>query len=189
MGFQVVYVADGELTKVKKVNRVEYLADGELSLVKQVDYIDRIRNFAYLSQPYNKMRMMNVPAIEGVYTLNYTSPNYDTEILSIVVTCSGYGEDDYFNLWVNGELWFDTWFPTEVKEGLYIGTSTYVYKCGPNTPFVLKFVNKSGTSKKVWVGFRFLKEKSEADNMEVEPVDTTSIEGYEPIEAADILDT
>lgn len=189
MGFQVVYVADGELTKVKKVNRVEYLADGELTRVKNIDYIDKIRNFAYLSQPYSKMLLMNVPAIEGTYTLNYTSPNEDTELLSIVVTCSGYGEDDYFNMWVNGELWFDTWFPTEVKEGLYIGTSTYVYKCNPNTPFVLKFANKSGTSKKVWVGFRFLKEKSEAENMELPWIDTTSIEGYEPLDSADSLDT
>lgn len=189
MGFQVVYVADGELTKVKKVNRVEYLADGELSLVKQVDYIDRIKNFAYLEQPYNKMKLMNVPAIEGVYELNYESLDKEMELLSIVVTCSGYGEDDYYNIWVNGELLFNTWFPTEVKEGLYIGTSTYVYKCPPKSNFKMKFVNKSGTSKKVWVGFRFLKARNVEENMDVEDVDTSAIEEYSPLTSADLLDT
>lgn len=183
MGFQVVYVADGELTKVKRVNRVEYLADGMLSEVKAVDYVDRIRNFAYLSQPYNKMIMMNVPAMEGIYDLEYESPDETTELLSIVVTCSGYGEDDYYNMWVNGELWFDTWFPTEVKEGLYIGTSTYVYQCDPRTPFLLRFVNKSGTAKKLWLGIRFLKEKEPAENTDVPDVDTTVFGNYSPITA------
>lgn len=174
MGFQVVYVADGELTKVKRVNRVEYLADGQLSLVKQVGYVDRIRNFAYLNQPYNKMLVMNIPAIVGTYELQYESPDEDTELLSIVVTCSGYGEDDYYNMWVNGELWFDTWFPTEVKEGLFIGTSSYVYPCDPRTPFLLKFRNTSGTAKKLWLGLRFLKEKSTAENTNVPNVDTSA---------------
>ena len=128
MGFQVVYVAGGELDKVKKVN-----------------YVEKIKNFAQLTQPYNKMTMINIPAITGVFDLEYTSPDEEMELLSIVVTCSGYGENDYYNLYVNDELWFDTWFPTEVKEGLYIGTSTYVYVLPASSKFTLKFVNISGT--------------------------------------------
>ena len=107
MGFHVVYVAGGEIDKVK--------------------YVNEIKNFAQLSQPYNKMTMINIPAIAGVYDLDYISPNENMELLAITVTCSGYGENDYYNLWVNDELWFDTWFPTEVKEGPYILSSTYVY--------------------------------------------------------------
>lgn len=140
MGFHVAYVAGGELDKVKKV-----------------DYIDRIKNFAYLSQPYNKMVMINVPAIEGVYDLEYETPDETVELLSIVATCSGYGENDYYNVYVNDELWFDTWFPTEVKEGLYIGTSTYVSELQPKTKIKMRFVNMSGTAKKVWMGVRMLR--------------------------------
>lgn len=155
MGFQVVYVAGGELDKVKKVN-----------------YVEKIKNFAQLNQPYNKMTMINIPAIPGVYDLDYTSPDEDMELLSIVVTCSGYGENDYYNLFVNDELWFDTWFPTEVKEGLYIGTSTYVYELPANSQMKLKFVNISGTAKKLWLGVRLLRNPVKEERITVEILDT-----------------
>lgn len=158
MGFQVSYVAGGELDKVKRVN-----------------YVDRIKNFAYLSQPYNKMTMINVPAIAGVFDLDYTSPDEEMELMSIVVTCSGYGENDYYNLYVNDELWFDTWFPTEVKEGLYIGTSTYVYVLPPSSKFKLKFVNISGTAKKVWLGVRMLRNPVKEEDMKIEFLDTKKV--------------
>ena len=78
MGFHVVYVAGGELDRVRKV-----------------DYVQEIKNFAQLAQPYNKMTMINVPAIAGIYDLDYESPDEDMELLSLVVTCTGYGENDY----------------------------------------------------------------------------------------------
>lgn len=155
MGFQVVYVAGGEIDKVK--------------------YVQKIKNFAQLTQPYNKMVAMNVPAILGVYELEYESPAEDTELLAIVVTCSGYGENDYYNIYVNDELWFDTWFPTEVKEGHYIGTSTYVYELPASSKIKLKFVNISGTAKKVWLGVRLLKEPSTAVSTNVPIIDTFSV--------------
>ena len=158
MGFEVAYVAGGELDKVKRVNQV-----------------DRIRNFAYLSQPYNKMTMINVPAIAGVYDLDYVSPDEETELMSIVVTCSGYGENDYYNLYVNDELWFDTWFPTEVKEGLYVGTSTYVYVLPPKSQIKLKFVNISSTAKKVWLGVRMLRNPVKEENVSVDFIDTFNV--------------
>lgn len=158
MGFEVVYVAGGELDKVKQVN-----------------YVKEIKNFAQLSQPYNKMTMINVPAIAGVYDLDYISPAEETELLSLVVTCTGYGENDYYNLFVNDELWFDTWFPTEVKEGLYIGTSTYVYKLPPSSKLKLKFVNISGTAKKVWLGVRLLRNAVKEERITVELVDTFKV--------------
>ena len=143
MGFVTNYNVGGELDKVK--------------------YIDEIKNFAQLSQPYNKMVAMTVPAMNGIYELEYESPNMDAELISLVVTCSGYGEEDFYDLYVNDELWFETWYPTEVKEGLYIGTSTYVYKLDPKTKFKLRFNNVSGTSKKVWLGVRMLVEKGYAN--------------------------
>lgn len=154
---------------------VVYVAGGELDKVKRVEYVKEIKNFAQLSQPYNKMVMMNIPAIEGVYDLDWVSPNEEMELLSLVVTCSGYGENDYYNLYVNNERWFDTWFPTEVKEGLYIGTATYVYKLEPQSNFKLKFVNMSGTAKKVWLGVRLLREKNIDEVMNVEILDVHTL--------------
>ena len=158
MGFQVAYVAGGDIDKVKQVNTVE-----------------RIKNFASLSQPYNKMIMTNIPAISGVFDLDYVSPNEEMELLSIVVTCSGYGENDYYNLYVNDELWFDTWFPTEVKEGLYIGTSTYVYVLPPMSRVKLKFMNISGTSKKLWLGVRMLRNPVKEEDIIIEMIDTSEV--------------
>lgn len=158
MGFHVAYVAGGELDKVRKV-----------------EYVQEIKNFAQLAQPYNKMTMINVPAIAGTYDLDYESPDEEMELLSIVVTCTGYGENDYYNLWVNDELWFDTWFPTEVKEGLYIGTSTYVYKLPPKSKFKMRFVNISGTSKKVWLGVRLLREAKKEEKIEVPIIDVSTV--------------
>ena len=139
MGYQTSYVVGGEIDKVK--------------------YVQKIKNFAQLAQPYNKMEVIEIPAIKGTYTLEYTSPDVPAELIALVVTCSGYGEDDYYNLYVNDILWFDTWYPTEVKEGLYIGTSTYVYELENSTKFRLEFHNDSGTSKKIWLGVRMLVEK------------------------------
>lgn len=158
MGFDVTYTSGGELDKIKKVN-----------------YIDKIKNFAQFSQPYNKMVMINIPAIVGVFDLDYTSPDETMELLSLVVTCSGYGENDYYNLYVNDELWFDTWFPTEVKEGLYIGTSTYVYELPASSKIKLKFVNISGTAKKLWLGVRLLRNPVKEEQITVDLVDTGKI--------------
>lgn len=157
MGFQTSYVVGGELDKVK--------------------YVKEIKNFAQLSQPYNKMVAMTIPALQGMYELEYESPNADAELLALVVTCSGYGEEDYYNLYVNDELWFETWYPTEVKEGLYIGTSTYVYKLEKKTKFKLEFHNVSGTSKKVWLGIRMLVEKGFGKIPKQEDVITPVIPG------------
>lgn len=147
-----------------------YTVGGEIDKVKGVNYVNEIKNFAQLSQPYNKMVQTTVPAIVGKYFLEYETPDKDAELLSLVVTCSGYGEEDYYDLYVNDELWFDTWYPTEVKEGLFIGTSTYVYRLEKKTKIRLEFNNMSGTSKKVWLGVRMLVEQGyekEPDNEDV----------------------
>jgi hypothetical protein len=164
---------------------VVYVAGGELDKVKRVEYVKEIKNFAQLSQPYNKMVMMNIPAIKGVYDLDWTSPSEEMELLSLVVTCSGYGENDYYNLWVNNQRWFDTWFPTEVKEGLYIGTATYVYKLKASSKFKMKFVNMSGTSKKVWLGIRMLRNELLDNTLSVDMLDVLSVS--EPSSDSDAL--
>ena len=155
MGFHSVYSIGGELDKIRR--------------------IEEIKNFAQLSQPYNKMVAMSIPALNQKFILEYESPDIDAELLSLVVTCSGYGEEDFYNLYVNDELWFETWYPTEVKEGLYIGTSTYVYKLEPKTKFKLEFNNVSGTSKKIWLGVRMLVEKANNNEPNEEDIITPTL--------------
>jgi hypothetical protein len=155
MGFVTNYSVGGELDKVK--------------------YLEKIKNFAQLSQPYNKMVAMTIPALQGPYILEYETPDADAELLSLVVTCSGYGEEDYYDLYANDELWFETWYPTEVKEGLYIGTSTYVYELERKTKIKLVFNNVSGTSKKVWLGVRMLVDKGITDAPVVTDIITPSV--------------
>ena len=65
--------------------------------------------------------------------------------------------------------------PTEVKEGLYIGTATYVYKLEPQSNFKLKFVNMSATSKKVWLGVRLLREKTTDELLNPEILDVFAL--------------
>ena len=65
--------------------------------------------------------------------------------------------------------------PTEVKEGLYIGTSTYVYVLPPSSKLKLKFVNISGTAKKVWLGVRLLRNPVKEERITVELIDTFKV--------------
>lgn len=149
-----------------------YVVGGELDKVK---YIENIKNFAQFTQPYNKMILMNVPAIAGVYELEYETIPEEVEVLSVVITCSGYGENDYYNLYVDDQKWFDTWFPTEVKEGLFIGTSTYVCRLEPKTKFKLQFINISGSQKKVWLGIRMLIEPRKESSTDGVVIDTGTV--------------
>lgn len=153
--FSVSYNAGGTVDKLKKVEKIEHLSN--VNVVQEIKSIGSIVGFAKKTQPYNTMFMINVPAGVNEVTREFILPNEEVEILALSVTCSGYGEDDNFDLYFNGELWFENWYCSEVKDGLFLGSSTYVYQAPPNSIIKLKFKNESETSKKVWVGVRMLK--------------------------------
>lgn len=142
MGFNTNYNVGGVVDKVKNITRV--------------DEIGRISAFPEFKQPYNEMIQQEIPAMKGSYIMNFNMPDVDCEILCITLTCSGYGKGDYFNMWCNGVQWFKNWYTNEVKEGLFLGTSTFAYKAPANSKMKIEFNNDSGTSKTVWVGFRML---------------------------------
>lgn len=146
MGFHVNYSAGGSLDEVKKIDNIT-----------KVEEIGKIVNFPQFTQPFNEMERMRVPAMQGAYTLEYTLPDEPVEILALTVTCSGYGEEDYYNLFCNQDQWFKDWYFSEVKEGLFLGTSTFVYRAAPNTKFKLELHNVSGTGKTLWFGIRTLR--------------------------------
>jgi hypothetical protein len=140
-----------EVKKVDMVDEVKTVDD-----VKMVDEVGHIRGFATKTKPFNTMEMYEIPALAGTYDFDFILPGVDIEILAITLTCSGYGEDDHYDLFFNGDQWFKDWYCSEVKEGLFLGTSTYIYAAPPASHIHLKFKNDSGTSKKVWLGVRML---------------------------------
>ncbi|HBF0841555.1 TPA: hypothetical protein KON86_004441 [Clostridioides difficile] len=150
------------LEQVKSVEKLESVSNidnlNEVNVVNEIKAIGSIRGFASKTQPYNYMRLIEVPALRGVFEEEIVLSPSEVEILAISVTCSGYGENDHYNLYFNGQLWFKDWYLGEVKEGLFLGSSTYVYLAPPDSRVVLKFHNDSGTSKKLWFGIRMLKD-------------------------------
>lgn len=146
--------------EVKMVDEVAVVDEvkvvDEVTEVKAVDEVKHIRGFATKDKPYNVMEMYEIPAVKADYTFNFILPGIDVEILAITLTCSGYGEDDHYDLFFNGDQWFKDWYCSEVREGLFLGTSTYIYAAPPASSIKLVFKNDSGTSKKVWLGVRML---------------------------------
>ena len=152
--------------EVKNLKNVEAVQDvnnvQEVNNVSTVGEVGKIKGLATLTQPYNMMEMFEIPAsykdpLTGLdYEFDITLPNEDIEIVAISMTCSGYGENDHYDLFFNDKQWFKDWYCSEIKEGLFIGTSTYVYAAPPSSKIKLIFKNDSGTSKKLWLGVRML---------------------------------
>lgn len=159
----------GNLENVQSVDLVDEVSnvssvDGVdlVSTVTTVETVNKIRGFASHTQPFNQMWRYSIPALEkdpvtrGDFEFDITLPSSEVDILAITLTCSGYGENDHYDLFVNGVQWFDNWYCSEVKEGLFLGSSTYVYAAPPNSNIKLVFKNDSGTSKTIWFGVRML---------------------------------
>jgi hypothetical protein len=167
--FNVSYNAGGTIDKVRNIKELESVQSMEnlvnvevVQKIEEIGSLGSIKGFATKTQPYNVMKMIDIPAgveeIQEVIVL----PNKEVEILAFTVTCSGYGEDDKYDLYFNGKLWFENWYCSEVKEGLFLGTSTYVYLAPPESRIRIHFHNSSNTSKKVWIGVRMLVDDEQA---------------------------
>ena len=161
--FTTSYNVGGDIDKVKKIKEIDMLNTvdklntvGSVNSIGTLDEIGKIRGFATKTQPYNFMEEFNVPALKDEYTFTMDLPKVDCEILAITLTCSGYGEDDHYDLFFNGVQWFKDWYCSEVKEGLFLGTSTYVYAAPADSSIKLIFKNYSATTKKIWLGVRML---------------------------------
>ena len=140
--FTTNYNVGGEIDKVK-----------ELGLIKEIGCI---KGFPTKTQPYNTMYCFDVPAMKQLFEFEVDLLEQECEILAITVTCSGYGEDDNYDLFFNDVKWFDKWYCSEVKEGLFLGSSTFVYAAPGGSKMRLAFRNSSGTSKKLWLGVRMI---------------------------------
>ena len=136
-----------------------YNVGGDIDRVKEVGIIKevgRIQGFPTKRRPYNVMYCFDIPAISESFSFDIELPGQEVEVLAITLTCSGYGEMDKYDLFFNEDQWFCDWYCSETKEGLFMGSSTYVYAAPPSSKINLIFKNHSGTSKKVWLGVRML---------------------------------
>lgn len=157
--FTANYNVGGDIDRVKNLKNVDNIVNmdnvNNVNVVASVDEIKRIKGFPSKTRPYNVGHKFSVPAQEGDFVFDIPMLDVDYEILSLCVTCSGYGEDDSWDLYYNDEKWFDHWYTSEVKEGLFLGTSTYVFCAEANSKFKLIFHN-TGQQKTIYFGVRTL---------------------------------
>ena len=150
-----------EIEKIKLIDEVSSIKTIEeikkVEEVKMVQEVGHIKGFPTLYKPFNQMITKSIPALKDEYIIEYITPDFPVEIMAITVTCTGYGEQDNYDLYCDNDLWFKDWYCSEVKEGLFLGTSNIVYYSPPNTKFKIIFKNASATSKTVFFGFRMLK--------------------------------
>lgn len=147
------------IDNIKKVDEITDIKGGTLNKVETVNRVEevgKITGFPTKTQPFNEMVKMDIPAIAGTYEVEYETPDKPVEILALTVTCSGYGEKDKYDLHCNGDQWFKDWYCSEVREGLFLGSSTFVYSTPSKTKLKLVFHNDSGTAKTAWFGIRML---------------------------------
>jgi hypothetical protein len=102
------------------------------------------------------MECQEIPAIADSYEVLVQMPDMPVELLGFSISATGYGEMDNYDLWINDKQLFHHWYLQEVKEGLFIGSSTFVYRMLPGTVIRVLFNNESGRRKKLYVGVRAL---------------------------------
>ena len=135
---------------------VSYSAGGTLDDVNTIRFIEGIHGFPLFLQPYNIMECQEIPAMAGAYEVHVQMPDTPAELLGFSISCTGYGEMDNYDLWINDNQLFHHWYMQEVKEGLFIGSSTFVYRMLPKSLIRVVFNNESGRRKKLYVGVRAL---------------------------------
>lgn len=144
--FVVNYPVGGVVDTVKKVE--------EIGRLETIGYIEGINGFAQNTQPYNTMKMINVRVDEPIVYTSIVLPDQEAELIAFSVTCSGYGEDDRYDIYVNDQIIFDNWYCAEVREGIFLGSSSWVFRVPPRTEVKMVFHNSSKTPKKLWFGVR-----------------------------------
>jgi hypothetical protein len=106
--------------------------------------------------PFNKSFKIDMPAVPDIYTLNIdlatipTVANKKVEVASYSIACSGYYEDDYVNVYINGIIIEDTWYTREVFEQEGIGNKFIVYSVPNNSVITVEFNNSLGLSNVLW---------------------------------------
>jgi hypothetical protein len=137
-GFSPTYPVGGVIDEVKKVNFPPHL-------------------FPTKSRPWTKGFRMEIPPTTGMFELVYV-PTVDLELIDVGLACSGYGDEDYWELQVGTEKIIETMYTKELPQHINMGTTLYTIERIPaGTPLKMQFHNSSASTKTVWFDFRFLK--------------------------------
>lgn len=137
-GFSPVYAAGGIIDEIKKINFPAHL-------------------FPTKTKPFTKGFRLETPPIAGIYPKSYTAPS-DMELVDVGIACSGYGDGDFWELFIDTEKIMETVYTKEVPQHINAGTTLYtVIRIPAGSTIRLDFHNDSATSKTVWFDLRFLK--------------------------------
>lgn len=131
--FMATYVVDG-LVSIKDA--------GQLRLPEHI--------FGTKLKRYTKGFRLEIPAMEGTYEFTY-EPEIDIDLFQVNVACSGYDDQDYWQLWIGDEPepTCETIYTKELHEEVSVAATPV--PAGTQVKF--QFINNSGTSKIVYVDF------------------------------------
>lgn len=113
--------------------------------------------------PYNKTFKYDIPPIEGIHSFDIDLsqlPVSDVrvELAKYSIACSGYYEDDFLNISINGIIIEDTWYTREIMEDEEIGNSCIVYSIPINSIIHIEFNNALGLTNILWFKINLLHE-------------------------------
>lgn len=143
MGVVQNYNVGGWIDEVKKINLPPHL-------------------FPRLHRPFTKGLRIEIPAIDGVYSVEYELQE-DMELVNAALVCSGYRDTDEWELTTQapGEAEYkvvETMPTRELAESINMGNVLYIVHRLPAGSVVrFDFHNYSETSKIVWPSLRFLR--------------------------------
>jgi hypothetical protein len=105
--------------------------------------------------PYSKSIKFDIPPVEGIYTQEIALADLPVadkkiEICGYSLACSGYYEDDYVNIYINGIIIEDTWYMREIYENEGVGNKYIVYSVPNNSIITIEFNNSLGLSNVLW---------------------------------------
>lgn len=137
-----------------------YNVGGWIDEIKKINFPAHL--FPRKTKPFLKGFRLEIPAVAGTYSVQYTCPE-DMELINVSLACSGYRDTDEWEVttMAPGEPEYQVVenMPTrELAESINMGNVLYiVHRLPAGSVIRFDFNNISGTSKTVWPSLRFLR--------------------------------
>jgi hypothetical protein len=147
MALEAAYSVGGILDEIRKINFPPFI------------FPDPTKPFVYV-----KGFRIDVPAQTGMFNQEFVVP-WDCNLIGISLTCSGYGDGDYWEVSTSEQIstvsstpiplkFIETCYTKELPESIQLDATFPVIPSG--TTISVDFYNESGTSKIVWLNMKFL---------------------------------
>jgi hypothetical protein len=136
-----------------------YSVGGVLDEIKKINWPAHL--FPRFEEPFLKGFQIHVPAVPGLYTVEYDCET-DMELINVSLACSGYKDGDYWEVisirpGQPDRKIVETMPTRELAESINMGNVLYiVHRLPAGSKIRFEFNNVSGTSKIVWPSLRFL---------------------------------